>query len=246
MDLNGGRVTNMPATRGQVKSEVQTNLTDLNINFYSDNDLNNSIQDGYDEIVQLTQCIQKKVTLNWISNLSYYNFRAMGVDDYLGTIAIMNNVTNLWLRDDLSLKDFDRIRRDWETWIGTVLWWAPSDPDNIAICPKMFASEILYGAYDAGSFDTGSYDVNNSALINLGSFTLYYWALAPALISDTDTFLIANDKSTALTRYATADLLEQAQEYNKASTFWQPYLEDIDEYADRVKRNCKSDLLLRL
>lgn len=247
MVLSSGLVTSMATkTRGEVKAEIQTNLTDLNINFYSDDDFNQSIQDAYDEIVQLTQCIQKKVTLPWISNLSYYNFRQMGVTDYLGTIAIFNNMSNLWLRDDLSLKDFDRIRRDWETWVGTVMFWAPSDPDNIAICPKMYASNIQYGAFDIGSFDQNTFYVNNSAQVNLGSFVLYYWALAPELISDNDTFLIASDKTTAITRYSTADLLEQCQEYNKAGSFWQPYLEDIDEYADRVKRNCKADLLLRI
>ena len=236
----------MSKTRGQVKAEIQSNLTDLNINFYSDADLNNAIQDAYDDIVILTQCIQKKVTLPWISNLSYYSFVEQGVSDYMGTIAIFNNVSNLWLRDDLSLKDFDRIRRDWETWIGTVMFWAPSDPKYIAICPKMLGSNLIYGAFDFNSFNNNAFFINNSAISSLGSFILYYWAIAPTLQSDGDTFLIASDKTTAITRYATADLLEQCQEFNKAATFWQPYLIDVDEYADRVKRNCKSDLLLRV
>ena len=236
----------MGKTRGQVKAEIQNNLIELNFNFYSDDDLNASVQDAYDDIVILTQCIQKRIVLPWISNLSYYKYTERGVADYLGTIAIFNNVTNQWLRDDLSLKDFDRIRRDWEVWIGTPLFWAPSDPDNIAICPKYLNSSIVYGAFDAGSFDNGSYFVNNAYLAGLGDYELFYWALAPKLVSDNDTFLIASDKTTALTQYATADLLEQAQEFNKAQTFWNPYALNVDDYADRVKRNCKSDLLLRI
>jgi hypothetical protein len=237
----------MGKTRGQIKGDIQANLVELNVNFYSDTDLNNSIQDAYDDVVILTQCIQKRITINWRSNLSYYNFKdKLQVPDYLGTIAIFNNVTNLWLRDDLSLKDFDRIRRDWENWIGTPQFWAPSDPDNIAICPKYFAADITYGAFDSKSFDKNSFWVDNSAAANLGSFILYYWATAPVLISDSEQFLIASDKTTMITRYATADLLEQAQEFNKAQFFWQPYFEDMNEYADRVKRNCKSDLLLRV
>ena len=235
----------MAKTRGQVKAEVQNNLIELNFNFYSDEDLNNSVQDAYDDITILTQCIQKKITLPWISNLSYYNFTNQ-LPDYLGTIAIFNNVTNQWLRDDLSLKDFDRIRRDWENWIGTPLFWAPSDPDRIAIAAKYFGANILYGAFDFASFNNQAFFINNSVQFSLGTFNLFYWALAPMLISDSDTFLIASDKTTALTRYCTADLLEQAQEFNKAQTFWQPYQEDIESYADRVKRNCKSDLLLRV
>lgn len=237
----------MSITRGQVKAQIQTNLTDLNINFYSDEDLNNSIQDGYEDIVTLSQCIQKNITLPWVSNLSYYNFQTRyQITDYLGTIAIFNNVSNLWLRDDLSLKDFDRIRRDWETWIGTVMFWAPSDPSNIAICPKMLDSNLSYGAFDYGSFDSGSFYINNSSESNLGSFILYYWATAPILVSDNDVLLMASDQNTTLVQYSTADLLEQAQEFNKANSYWQPYFKNVDEYSDRVKRNCKSDLLLRI
>lgn len=247
----------MGKTRGDIKAEVQNNLIELNFNFYSDLDLNNSIQDAYDDIVILTQCIQKKVTLHWVSNLNYYNFTNI-LPDYLGTIAIFNNVTNQWLRDDLNLKDFDRIRRDWETWIGPPMFWAPSDCDRIAVAAKYLGGNpipvppiTVPGAFDKYSFYEGAFWTETvipqpPIPPDLGTFNLHYWVTAPPLISDSDTFLIANDMTTALTRYCTADLLEQAQEYNKAQSFWQPYLVDIDEYSDRVKRNCKSDLLLRI
>jgi hypothetical protein len=44
-------------TRGQLKADVQDNLSDLNLNFFSDDDLNQSFQDAYDDIAILTQCI---------------------------------------------------------------------------------------------------------------------------------------------------------------------------------------------
>lgn len=234
----------MGKTRGQIKADIQDNLSDLSLNFYSDDDLNQSIQDAYDDVGILTQCIQSKVTLNWLSNLSYYNFQSLGVTDYLGTIAIFNNVTNLWLRDDLNLKDFDRIRRDWEIWIGTPQFWAPSDPNNIAIAAKYLAGGNNNGAFDPQSFSNAFYI--DSTYGTLGSFILYYFTLAPVLVSDTDTFLIASDMQTLITNYCTADLLEQAQEYSKAGTYWTKYFSDIEDYADRVKRNNKSDLLLRI
>lgn len=130
----------MGKTRGQIKADIQSNLSDLSLNYYSNDDYNNVIQDAYDDIAVLTQCIQNNITINWISNLSYYNFRAIGISDYLGAIGVFNNVTNLWLRDDLNIKDFDRIRRDWETWIGAPIFWAPSDPSNIAIAAKYQSS----------------------------------------------------------------------------------------------------------
>ena len=211
----------MSYTRAQAKADIQDNLVDFAGNFFSDDDLNQSVQDAYTDIAICTQCIQENVTLNWVTDLSYYNFVNLGVTDYLGTIGIFNNVTNLWLRDDLSLKDFDRIRRDWETWIGTPLFWAPSDPANIAIAAKYSG-------------------------IGLGTFKLYYWCVAPTLTADGQTFLIASDMTTLITSYCTADLLEQLQEYTKAQDYWDKYNEDIQSYADRVKRNVKSDLLLRI
>jgi hypothetical protein len=212
----------MGKTRGQIKADLQGNLNDLSINFYSDTDLNDAVQDAYNDIVILTQCIQKSATLNWVTELTYYDFITLGITDYLGTIGIFNNVTNLWLRDDLSLKDFDRIRRDWEKWNGTPLFWAPVDPKYTAIVPKYLG--------------TGS----------LGTFKLYYWALAPTLTLDASTFLIAGDMQQMITQYATADLLEQAQEFTKAMDYWNQYYPNIVSYADRVKRSCKSDLLLRV
>jgi hypothetical protein len=288
----------MGKTRGGIKADIKSNLVDLSINFYNDDDINNSIQDAYTDIAILTQCIQNKVTLNWISKLSYYSFFSLGVSDYLGTIAIFNNVTNLWLRDDLNLKDFDRIRRDWETWIGTPCFWAPSDPSNIAICPKYSSSATPVtaltstppdGVISSFSFSSlplqcflnglnqflgvgytlqlvnGVYkvtfiDYNGNTIVpqvgddvramlapnDLGTFILYYWSVAPTLASDNDIFLIASDVQNMITQYVTADLLEESQEFGKAQPWWSQYYSGIESYADRVKRNTKSDLLLRI
>jgi hypothetical protein len=182
--------------------------------------------------------------MSWVNNLSYYNFPALGISDYLGTIAIFNNVTNLYLRDDLSIKDFDRIRRDWENWIGTPLFWAPSDPLRIAICAK-YQVVAQSAAFFAGGFSS-AYFIDPS-YSSLGTFKLMYYAQAPVLQSDTDGFVgISSDMQQALTQYVTADLLEQAQEFTKASLVWDNYNENVASYADRVKRINKSDLLLRV
>lgn len=211
----------MGKTRLQIKNDIKDNLNDLSINFYSDSDIHDSIQDAYDDIAVLTQCIQKETTLNWISKTNYLRFNNdYAIQDYLGTTAIFNNVTKRWLRDDLSLKDFDKIRKDWENWEGSPQFWAPSDPLNVVVAPR----------YENAT----------------GSFNLHYWATAPTLSSDDDTFLIATDMEGLLVDYVTADLLEQAQEFTKAGGYWIAYYEAIISYADRVKRNCKSDLLLRI
>jgi hypothetical protein len=230
-------------TRGQIKANLRVNLSDLGVTFYSDDDLNDSMQDAYDDIVILTQCISKNTTLYWQSNLSYYNFSELGVTDYLGCTALFNNVTNRWLRDDLNLRDFDRLRRDWETWTGTPQFWAPSDPKRIAIAAKYAASGSISGAFNPAAF-TNAFHTGTYA--TLGTFVLYYWATAPTLSSDSSTFLIASDMQTLLEYYVTADQLETAQEFSKANEYWEKYYIDIETYAERVKAINKSDLLLRV
>ena len=76
--------------------------------------------------------------MSWIANLSYYDFKALGVTDYKATTAIFNNVTNVFLSDDLSIKDFDRVRIDWENALGTPTWWAPVNFKRIAIFKCFF------------------------------------------------------------------------------------------------------------
>ena len=234
----------MGQTRGQLKTTIRENLADQNVTFYTDTDLNNSLQDAYDDIACLTQCISKSVTLNWISELSYYDFKNLGVSDYLGCTAIFNHVTNMWLRDDLTLRDFDRIRRDWELWIGTPQFWAPSDFQRIAVAGKYKLGVASGGAFYGLAFSNAFYI--DSGFVGLGTFDLYYWAVAPVLVDDSSTFLIASDMQNLLEFYSTADRLEDAQEFIKANEYWEKYYNGIEQYAARVKQNNKTDLLLRV
>lgn len=233
----------MGRTRGDIKADVKINLDDTGVTFYTNDDLNNSLQDAYDDIACLTQCITKAVQLPWVSNLSYYNFADdFNITDYLGCTAIFNYVSNVWLRDDLTIRDFDRIRRDWELWIGTPQFWAPSDPKRIAIAAKYTGGSN--GAFFAGAFSNAFFLGQPSP--SLGTFKLIYWAQAPVLVDDNSTFLIASDMQNLLEFYSTADRLEDAQEYVKANEYWEKYYNGIQQYKERVHKLNKSDLLLRV
>lgn len=208
-------------TRGQIKTNIRINLADSGVTFYSEDDLNESIQDAYDDICALTQCILKTQTLSWIGALSYYNFADdYGLTDYLGTTAIFNNSNSRFLMDDTSIRHLDLIRKDWEKWIGTPQWWFVAGPKRVGIAPK--------------------YNLNTS------TFTLYYWAMAATLINDNDTFLIAEDMQELVEFYATADLIEQASEFTKAKSWLDRYYPLTEIYKERVHTINRSDLLLRV
>lgn len=207
-------------TRKQIRDSVRTNLADVGISFYSDVEINASIQDAYNEICAKTQCLVKSSTRSWVSNRNYYDFVTDGVTDYLGCIAIFNNNTNQWLRDDLSLRDFDRLRRDWEIWIGEPQFWASHSLKRIAIAPKPASAT--------------------------GTFILWYWANAPTLATDDDVPLIAADMHGLFEDYCTGDLLDTAEEIVKGKPFRDDYDKNVVIYKERCHNLAKAELLLRI
>ncbi len=228
-------------TRGQIKNTIRENLSDLNSVRFTDDDLNESLQDAYDDIAALTQCFTKSTTLNWEGGLAYYDFKSLGVGDYLGTTAIFNHVTNMFLCDDMSTRNFDQLRRDWETWNGSPQYWSPVSPSRIAIAPH-YVPTTGGGAFNPYAFSNAYYIGSGS----LGIFDLYYYATAPVLTSDNQVPLIATDVHDLFEFYVTADMHEQDEQYVKADDFWAKYYEGVDEYKDRVKRINKTDLLMRV
>lgn len=210
--------------RGQIKTNVKINLNDAGIlsTFFSDAELNASLQDGYNEIVCKSRCNVKKVTLNWPDATVYYDFvnGGFGVSDYLGTTAILNNNTNLYLSDNISLRDLDRIRRDWELWTGNAQYWVSHSLQYIAIVPSL--------------------------VVGVGTFNLIYWATAPVFVTDADTPIIASDMQILLELYTTEDMLETAEEPSKGLTFQQMYDKKLAEYTERCQNLAMADVLLRI
>jgi hypothetical protein len=145
------------------------------------------------------------------------------VTDFLGVIAIFNNNTNLWLRDDLSKRDFDRIRIDWELWTGQSQYWTPISLKYIAVAPRLQQG-------------TGTMD-------------LWYWGKAPIWTDADDTVtepLVASDMQSLFEYFSTADLLESAEEPTKASIWWQKYMVNRESYKQRCRDNARPDLLQRI
>ncbi len=203
-----------------IKTNIGINLNDSSNVNYSTNDLQDSIQDSYNDIVSQTQCIVKKTTLTWQASVSYYDMITL-VSDYLACVAIFNNINKTWLFDDLTLINLDKLRDDWELAIGTPENWISLNFKYVAIFPKYKSIPVLPA---------------------INTFDLYYWATAPAVV-DTQTPLITGDFQHLLEKYSTADLLEQFEEYTKASIFWESYILEIEDYKERVKNLATRDML---
>lgn len=233
-------------TRGAIKATIRSNLHDAGVTFYSEDDLNDSVQDAYDDIAILAKFIIKRATCHYLDDVSYYDAAVdLGIVDFLGATAIYSNRNNRWLDDNISLRQLDNIRTDWETWTGTPEMWIPVSVKKFAIVPKTTGSGASSGTFEKIAF-TDAFEIGSFGTAANNTFELYFWCLAPALKNDEDGFLIAPDMQSLLEYYGTADLLEQAQEFIKAETWWIQYYQGVEEYKERIANIAKSDLLLRV
>lgn len=206
--------------QSEVKEAVLKNLNDAGATFFTHNDLSDSIQDAYDDIVALSQCLVASIQLSWQSELTYYFFETLGATNYLHTLAVFNHNTNRFLSDNLSLRDMDKLRLDWETWNGQPEMWCPHTFESVAIVPR--------------------------PLIATGQYTLYYAKKAPALANDASVFLFTKHADDLVEHYVTADLLEQAEEFTKAAPFWKSYFDGVISYKAQCHNIAKSDLMMRI
>lgn len=212
----------MALTRAQLRTTVLENLTGSRVgsNFYQTEEINDSLQDAYNEVVAKTKCLVLNVTIPWQSGINYYDPTIWGAVNYLGTIGLFDNNSDLWLRDDVSIRDFNRIRRDWELWVGEPQFWASHSQKRIAVCP----------ALSAGA----------------GTFVLWYYGIAPVFNDDGTGTIIANDMDILLSDYSTVDLLETAQEVSKAQFYLSRYNDKLAIYKERTHRLAAHQLLLRI
>lgn len=201
-------------TRDQIAADVLENLASSGIDYYTSSDVNEAIQDGYDDVAALTGCIQKSTNIN-VANTTYYDMLTL-IPDFFALVAAYNNTTLRWILFD-NLKTFDNVRIDWETWGGMQpMFGSISNFRYVTLVPILAAAS--------------------------GTITIFYRATAPTL-AFSDTPLIHLDEQVLLEWYATADLFDQAQEFTKADKYWDKYFKEVIEYRERVHKLAKSDYL---
>lgn len=207
------------STFSDIKVDIRENLNDSGVTYYSAADLIESIEDAYSDVLFHTRCLIKKVTLNFIAGC-YYDFKFLGVEDFMCVVAIFNNNTNRWLLDDTTVRSLDTLRDDWELTEGQPQLWCPLSFEQNVIWPYM-ASPI-------------------------GNFDLYYAAKAANVDDDMATPLIASDAQALLEYYCTGDMLEQAEEFTKANEYFKQYFDSLEDYTSRVRLLARRDLLLKI
>jgi hypothetical protein len=202
--------------RIELETRIQNYLN--NSIYYDKQSMDDSIQDGLDEICAFSGCIYKSAQLPFTQNTTYYDLLSL-LPDYIGVVAIFNTVTKRWLTPS-SLKKFILDRVDWDTAYGTPWFFCPISHRYIAIYQKPSAP-------------------------NYGNFFIYYRAAAPQL-DDTTQIPIPDEHITALESYCETDLFEQAQEFGKASGVLKTYMEDLKKLTVLMRNRRNPDRYVNL
>jgi hypothetical protein len=206
-------------TRAQLVVKIRENLNDhfTSTTYYNVDDLNDSIQDGYDEVVAVSECYERviDVPVGMLNAQPWVNFRGI-IPDYYRIVAILNRNTREFLCADGDREE-ECYKADWQlTSTGRVQNYVINGTEWIAL-PNWYS-------------DSSYKDLR-----------VFYKALAPKPIDDNHVFKILTEYQKLLENYSTADLLEQNQEFVKAQNYWAVYEPMLEEYRRKILLLSKSD-----
>lgn len=194
------------------------NLQFGNGTFYDPLSVNDTIQDGCDEICAFTGCVYGSVVLPFTQFTTYYDLLTL-IPNYIGVISIWNAVTKRWLYPS-SLKKFSEVRIDWDTAGGTPYWFAPITHRYVAIFMKPLT-------------------------VGYGNMIVFYRAAGPTLVDQTP-IPIPDEHLTVLENYGTVDMWEQAQEWGKAEQYLETYVKSLDDLRVLMRNKRNPDRMVGL
>lgn len=205
------------ATRVDLANKLQSFFN--NPTFYDTQSMNDTIQDGCDEICAFTGCIYKSAVIPFVAGKTYYDLAAI-LPDYIGVVAIFNSAIRRFMIPS-SLKKFDQFRIDWDTCGGTPYYFCPINFRYVAINFKPLAS-------------------------GYGNMIVYYRAAAPTL-TDSTAIPILDEHLTVLEQYGQVDLWESAQEWQKAQRMFEDsYAPSLDNLRVLVRNQRNPDRMMSL
>lgn len=191
-----------------------------NPTFYDTQGVNDTLQDGIDEVCAFSGCVYASAVIPFTANKTYYDMLAL-LPNYIGVVAIFNDTIKRWMLPG-SLKKFWQSRIDWDTAGGVPYYFCPVSHRYVAIYMKPLSQSY-------------------------GRMVVFYRAAAPSPLTDTTVLPIPDEHLNVLERYGTADMWEQAQEWGKATAAFQEYTAGLEKLRVlmRNKRNADRYMSLR-
>jgi len=181
---------------GEMKAEVRTRLNELTANYWSDQDIEDALNEGLDEISDATEWFERMTTITFWSGRTYLDARSTLSDTFLAPKRCINNQTGKWMEPS-HVRNQDARQRQWE---------------KVSTEPEQF---FMRGIWWLGFYPKPKADS--------GSMRLYFSSLPAPMSLDDDEPEFPSEYHMGIVDYALYDLMAQDAETKKALIFWQEY-----------------------
>lgn len=203
--------------QSEVASRVRRNLADAGATFFTSDNIDEAIQDGYDTSITLLLPLIDSQQVDFTSNLNYYDFYN-SIINYLHVVAIKNNNNDRWL-DFRTIKWLEQQRSDWELTEGQPEVFTVLDYKYVLLWPTLSSAT--------------------------GSMTVYYRKKGIQLVSS-DLVDILDLEPDLVEWYSTMDGLEQIEEFEKAQIYLDNFDKSIRIGQKLVQGRAGKDLAFQL
>jgi len=212
-------------TRSSLRNKIQQDLYDIVGVYFDAAMLNDSIQDGYDEIILRTQCIEATTDITFQNGYIYYDLyncvsSCEGLPLYWRPTKMFNTQTNRWI-DVVDSRFLDKYRFDWEASNGTP-WFA-----------------IIWNYRWMGFFPHYVTGANQT-------FKMLFKVGRDVITSDTQYIQIPPPYGRTLENYVCGDMLESTSELVKAAERFADYEAQIMKLREHVASRMLPERYLQL
>jgi hypothetical protein len=181
-------------TFGEMQDRTRTRLNEQTSAFFSDDDIQTSLNEGYAELADATEYFEREAMVPLIKRHTYYELPLILPDTFLSPRRIYNPRTSKWLVPTTP-RELDKEWAQWEAVDG--------EPEKY----------FLRGNWWLGVFPRPTKDSEGLRLIYTG---------IPPTMSDDDEEPVAIPREfhPGVIYYAISDLMSQQRETAKAIRYW--------------------------
>lgn len=203
-------------TRDEIIGLAADDLEDVQNVHFTQEDLVDSCQDGYDFISLITECVERLGTVPIVGNQVYYDLTSL--EGFFKVFAIFNSNTKQWLTPR-SLVDIKSDSVRWETITGSISAFSPIGWKHVIL--------------------------HRRPVVTQTALDVYYTRQAP-ILSGGDSPEFDSDFHDVLVKYIVQDLLDQNLEYNKSKIALQDFKTRFSLLEDKLSRRSLPDRIFTL
>lgn len=204
-------------TKQDIIDKIQRDLDDTGTQSTVE-EIYDSLEDGHNEVVILSGCHQKSVTLEWPVDTTYIDVISL-VSDYYRPVAIYNKPNKSWLIPRTP-KQMESLGDRWEVENGTPIFFCPLDFKYISVYPH-------YGTAE-------------------NEFILFYKAVAPEDWPDTEEPKIPLNCQDVLVNYVNTDMYISLLEYTKSDNQFAIYKDGLARTQRQFEGQAGMDMLWQM